>query len=327
MRPEQILPIHSLYLAPMEGVMDHLMRDLLTQIGGFDLCVTEFVRVVDHCFPERVFYRFCPELYAGGKTPSGIPVRVQLLGQHPQYMGENAQVACELGSPGVDLNFGCPAKAVNKSLGGAALLKQPQLIHQVVKSVREAVPKQLPVSAKIRLGWEDTSLLEETVDAINQAGASELVVHARTKVQGYKPPAQWHELKRVVDKATMPVIANGDIVCFESAKTCMRVSGCDRLMIGRGALAQPDLAQTLKSAKPAMSWYDLLLLLRRYSDYEVEGDKGKYYSNRIKQWLVHLKRAYSQADELFAQIRTLKKAADVVAVIESFLRQAELNKG
>ena len=318
-QPAHPLTLKSLYLAPMEGVMDHLMRDLLTQIGGYDLCVTEFIRVVDHCFPERVFYRFCPELYHGGKTPSGTPVRIQLLGQHPQFMGDNAQVACELSSPGIDLNFGCPAKAVKKSLGGAMLLKQPELMYQVIRSVREAVPSSLPVSAKIRLGWDDTSLLEETIDAINQANASELVVHARTKSQGYRPPAQWHELKRILTWANMPVIANGDINDTSSAKACMQASGCDLLMVGRGALAQPDLAQILKTGKSAMTWQDLLLLLRRYSDYEVEGDKGKYYSNRIKQWLVHLKRNYPQANELFAQIRTLKKAVDVLAVLDAMI--------
>ena len=108
-------------LAPMEGVVDHLMRDMLTRVGGYDQCVTEFVRVVDQKLPKKTFYRLCPELHHGGKTPSGVPVRVQLLGQHPQWLAENAETAIELGSPGVDLNFGCPAKTVNKSKGGAVL--------------------------------------------------------------------------------------------------------------------------------------------------------------------------------------------------------------
>ena len=306
----------------MEGVMDPLMRDLLSQIGGYDLCVTEFIRVVDQCLPERVFYRFCPELYQDGKTSSGTPVRVQLLGQHPDYMGENAHVACKLGSPGVDLNFGCPAKTVNKSQGGASLLKHPELIYEVVNAVREAVPYALPVSAKIRLGWEDTSLLEETVDAIHQAGATELVVHARTKAQGYKPPAHWHELKRVVAMAGMPVIANGDIFSREHALACMKASGCHRLMVGRGALALPNLAQTLTGQQAPMDWPALLLLLRRYADYEVAGDKGKYFANRLKQWLVHLKNQYTQADQLFVKVRALRRSDEVIHVLEEVMRDA-----
>lgn len=297
--------------------MDHLMRELLTEVGGFDLCVTEFIRVIDQKYPERVFYRFCPELHQQGKTRAGVPVRIQLLGQHPHYMAENAALACELGSPGIDLNFGCPAKAVNKSLGGALLLKEPEQIYQVVRSVRQAVPEHLPVSAKIRLGWEDTSQLDEIVDAVNQGEASELVVHARTKMQGYQPPAHWHELKRVVAQAHMPVIANGDITDVESALACMQASGCTRLMVGRGALAQPDLGRILKEGVPAQSWEEVLRLLKCYSDVEIEGDKGLYYPNRIKQWLNHLKRAYPQAIELFSQIRTLKNSAEIVAVIDT----------
>ena len=142
-------------LAPMEGVVDHLMRDMLTRVGGFDQCVTEFVRVVDQKIPKKTFYRLCPELHNGGKTPAGVPVRVQLLGQHPQWLAENAQTAIELGAPGVDLNFGCPAKTVNKSKGGAVLLKETQTLYDIVKAVRDAVPAEIPVSAKIRLGFED----------------------------------------------------------------------------------------------------------------------------------------------------------------------------
>ena len=113
-------------LAPMQGVVDHLMRDMLTQIGGYDLCVTEFVRVVDQLMPNRVFYRLCPELKSEGRTPSGTPVKVQLLGQDPNWLAENAVRAVNLGSHGVDLNFGCPAKTVNKNKGGAILLREPQ---------------------------------------------------------------------------------------------------------------------------------------------------------------------------------------------------------
>ena len=122
-------------LAPMEGVVDHLMRDMLTQVGGFDLCVTEFFRIVDQLMPKRVFYRLCPELHHQGFTPSGVPVKVQLLGQQADWLAENAFRAVELGSHGVDLNFGCPAKTVNKSKGGAVLLREPETIYKIVSAV------------------------------------------------------------------------------------------------------------------------------------------------------------------------------------------------
>ena len=97
-------------LAPMQGVLDPLVRQLLTEVNDYDLCISEFVRVVDQRLPAKVFYRLCPELHQHGFTPSGTPVRVQLLGQHPQWLAENAELAIQLGSHGVDLNCGCPSK-------------------------------------------------------------------------------------------------------------------------------------------------------------------------------------------------------------------------
>lgn len=112
-------------LAPMQGVLDPLVRHLLTAVNDYDLCITEFVRVVDMLLPEKLFFRLCPELENGGLTESGTPVRIQLLGQFPQWLAENAARAAELGSHGVDLNCGCPSKTVNGSGGGAMLLKDP----------------------------------------------------------------------------------------------------------------------------------------------------------------------------------------------------------
>ena len=300
----------------MEGVVDHLMRDMLTRVGGFDLCVTEFVRIVDQKLPQKTFYRLCPELHEGGKTPSGVPVRVQLLGQHPQWLAENALTAVELGSPGVDLNFGCPAKTVNKSKGGAVLLQYTELLHDIVKAVREAVPAHLPVTAKIRLGFEDKSLAIDNAVAIDEAGASELVVHARTKTEGYRPPAYWDWIKKIRANTRLPVIANGEIWSYEDAKRCQEMSGCNDVMIGRGALAMPNLARHIRDNEAPMSWPELAQLLIDYSGYEIYGDKGRYYPNRLKQWCGYLKRQYPQAEVLFDNIRRLQKADEIVAVLQ-----------
>ncbi len=300
----------------MEGVVDHLMRDMLTRVGGFDLCVTEFVRIVDQKLPQKTFYRLCPELHEGGKTPSGVPVRVQLLGQHPQWLAENALTAVELGSPGVDLNFGCPAKTVNKSKGGAVLLQYTELLHDIVKAVREAVPAHLPVTAKIRLGFEDKSLAIDNAVAIDEAGASELVVHARTKTEGYRPPAYWDWIKKIRANTRLPVIANGEIWTYEDARRCQEMSGCNDVMIGRGALAMPNLARHIRDNEAPMSWPELAQLLIDYSGYEIYGDKGRYYPNRLKQWCGYLKRQYPQAEVLFDNIRRLQKADEIVAVLQ-----------
>lgn len=303
-------------LAPMEGVVDHLMRDMLTQVGGYDLCVTEFVRVVEAKLPPRVFYRLCPELAHGGVTPSGVPVKVQLLGQHPQWMAENAVTAVELGSHGVDINFGCPAKTVNKSQGGAVLLQYPDKLYDIVKAVRDAVPEEHVVSAKIRLGFDDTALALENADAIYQAGASSLAIHARTKSDGYRPPAYWPWIAKIKEKVpNLPLVANGEIWSAADAQLCQVQSHCDNLMLGRGALALPNLAQSIKFNDPAMPWEACLALMVKYSGYEMYGKKGRYYPNRIKQWFNYLKRQYPEADTMFMDIRRLKDAKSIVKVL------------
>lgn len=303
-------------LAPMEGVVDHLMRDMLTQVGGFDLCVTEFIRVTHNVMSEKVFLKYCPELEHGCVTPSGTPVLIQLLGSDPYWLARNAEVAVALGSPGVDLNFGCPAKTVNKSQGGAILLKDTQRVYEIVKAVREAVPAALPVSAKIRLGYEDKSLALENAAAIEQAGASSLVVHARTKLEGYKPPAHWHWIDKIQQHISIPVIANGEIWTAEDAIACQQLSNCSDLMIGRGALATPNLAQVIKRQIPPMTWSELCDLLARYSGFELYGDKGRYFPNRVKQWLRYIALQYPQGQALFDQIRTLRQSHDIVTVLK-----------
>lgn len=305
----------KIMLAPMEGVVDHLMRDMLTFVGGFDQCVTEFVRVVDQALPKKIFYRICPELHHGALTPAGIPVRVQLLGQHPQWLAENAVTATELGSPGIDLNFGCPAKTVNKSKGGAVLLKETESLYNIVHAVRQAVPAHLPVTAKIRLGFEDKTLAIDNAKAIEEAGASELVVHARTKTEGYKPPAYWDWIARIRQHVSLPVVANGEIWQRQDALTCQAQSTCNNLMLGRGALAMPNLARVIRGEEEPMAWPEVADLLIRYSGYEIYGDKGRYYPNRIKQWCGYLKRQYPQAEVLFNDIRRLNSADDIVTVL------------
>lgn len=308
----------QLMLAPMEGVVDHLMRDMLTHVGGFDLCVTEFVRVVDQLLPPRVFRRLCPELDNGGLTPAGIPVRVQLLGQEPNWLAENAVRAVELGSHGVDLNFGCPAKTVNKSRGGAVLLKEPESLYRIVKAVRDAVPEEQPVTAKMRLGFSDKSLAIENAQCLAEAGAAHIVIHARTKEEGYRPPAYWDWIAKVKQHVQVPIIANGEIWDRQDALKCQAQSTCENLMLGRGALAVPNLAHVVRGTQEKMPWEQVIDLLVRYSGYERFGLKAKYYPNRIKQWLRYIAMQYSQADTLYREVRVLQQSDEIVQMLYQY---------
>lgn len=301
-------------LGPMEGVLDSLMREMLTEINDYDFCVTEFVRVVSQLLPDHVFYRLCPELRTGSKTKSGTPVKVQLLGQHPEWMAENAIRAAQLGACGIDLNFGCPAKTVNKSQGGAALLAYPETIYQVVKACRDAVPSHIPVSAKIRLGLEDPEDCFEIVSAIESAKADELTVHARTKAGGYRASEiKWDYIKRIREKTTLPLVANGEIWNFADGQRCMATTGVESLMVCRGAFNVPNLGNVVKHNADTMRWHEVVELLIKYSSYEVNGDKSKYYPNRVKQWFAYLRQHYPQAAELFREIRVLTQVDEIVS--------------
>ena len=187
----------ALLLAPMEGLLDFTLRDALTRVGGLDRCVSEFIRVTDAVLPERAYVRVIPELRQGSRTSAGVPVRAQLLGSDPICLADNAAFLATLGPAGIDLNFGCPAKVVNRHGGGAALLQEPELVHRIVREVRRAVPTDMPVSAKMRLGFHDDAQAEDCARAIAEGGADELVVHARTKADGYRPPAYWERIADV----------------------------------------------------------------------------------------------------------------------------------
>ena len=308
--------IKKVTLAPMEGVADVLMRNLLTSINCYDLCITEFVRVVDRVVPTHIFHKISPELKLGGYTQNKTPTRVQLLGQEPHWMAENAVKAIELGSHGVDLNFGCPAKAVNKSKGGAVLLKTPETIYQIIKSVKEAIPNKAILSAKIRLGFDDASLLDEIVSAITSANANQLTIHARTKRDGYKPPAYWHHIGEISDKYDIELFANGEIWSLADAKQCLKEAKTANIMLGRGALAMPNLANVVKEKEEKMPWPALNILFQHYAQLELQGDKSFYFSSRLKQWLRYLKLQYPQAENLFNAIKLMKNKEDILSEIK-----------
>lgn len=300
-----------LYLAPMEGVMDATMRDIVTRSGGFDLCVTEFLRVVDDLLPEKVFHRLCPELRHGARTPSGTPVRLQLLGQNAEALAANAARAVALGSPGIDLNFGCPAKTVNKSRGGAILLREPETLYRIVSAVRAAVPADQPVTAKMRLGFEDRSLATENIQALAQGGAAEIAVHARTKVDGYNPPAYWDALPALAARVDVPLVVNGEIRDVESYERALSVSGVRRAMVGRGALSVPNLAAVLAFGEAPWPWWRVLDELIALGERDIAAGRHRYMPSRIKQWLNYLRLAYAQADDLFLSVRRLRTSTDM----------------
>lgn len=297
-----------IFFAPMEGVVDHSVRELMTAIGGIDVCVTEFIRVTDSPLPPKVFHRYCPEMANQCLTRAGTPVRIQLLGGQAEPMAINAAKLARYGATAIDLNFGCPAKTVNKNDGGACLLQQPDRVFDIVSAVRQAVPEHIPVSAKIRLGFEDRSRYLENAQAVYDAGANELTVHARSKVDGYKPPAYWEYIAAIKEAIKIPVIANGEIWSLDDYRRCREVSGCEDVMLGRGLMACPDLALQIKASNAGLayqplSWTDVCQHLYQYYTDTRDIYPRKYLGNRVKQWLVYLRRQYAEAADFFEQIK------------------------
>lgn len=300
-------------LAPMEGVVDYHMRDLLTHIGGIDLCVTEFLRVSNTVFPERVFYKICPELRHDSKTLSGIPVRLQLLGQDAQLMAENALKAVSLGADSIDINFGCPAKTVNKHKGGAVLLGELDKLYEIVSTIRDRVPDHIMVSAKIRLGIEEPDNVYNIAQTIESAGCQELTIHARTKSQGYKPPVYWNHIKQVREKISMNVIANGDINSYENYHRCISEIGHGDIMIGRGLLMNPYLVKSIKDGDPKIaSWGSIKTCLLYKAEKLIEEENPKYFPMRIKQWLNYLRVEFAEAELSFQDVKRMNVSKDIL---------------
>lgn len=294
----------KLILAPMEGLADFWVRQTLTDVGDYDWCVSEFVRVSDLLLPPRVFYRWCPELLNGARTRAGTPVHLQLLGSDPSCVADNAAQAVALGAPAIDLNFGCPAKTVNRHRGGAVLLDEPEVVHAVTQAVRDAVPADVPVSAKMRLGNNDAALALDNALAIEAAGASWLTVHGRTRQQGYKPPAYWDQIGVLRQAVTLPVIANGEIWSLDDALRCRDESGCADLMLGRGAVADPLLQARIRSQRDDdLNWPPIKAVLMRFITDVTDTGTDAQIAGRIKQWLSYLRRRWPEAAVALDQVK------------------------
>ncbi|MFS4550233.1 tRNA dihydrouridine synthase [Comamonas resistens] len=314
-----------LLLAPMEGLLDFVLRDVLTRVGGADRCVSEFIRISGTLLPDKVYLRTMPELRNGSKTLAGVPVRAQLLGSDPVSMAENAANLARLGPEGIDLNFGCPAKVVNRHGGGASLLQDPEQIGRVVEAVRRAVPAQMPVSAKMRLGFNDRALMIECAQAMQQGGACEIVVHARTKLDGYRPPAYWEEIPRIRDAVQVPVVANGEIWTVEEALRCREVSGCDDLMLGRGIVADPGLALAIRNAveqggsttAAGIAWLQLVPQVQRFWEMVCADLEPRQRAGRLKQWLNLMRRRFPEAEIAYQEVRTQTDQRAITAWVEA----------
>ncbi|HTO07835.1 MAG TPA: tRNA-dihydrouridine synthase family protein [Myxococcota bacterium] len=223
-------------LAPMEGVTEPCFRDLVlarNDAGALGGAFTEFVRVSVSPIPRAVIARHL------GPSVFAQPVGVQLMGNDLGHLAHTARNAVAAGAALVDLNFGCPAKGAIAGCAGSALLRDPLALEKVVRAVVDAV--DVPVTAKIRAGWDDASRVEELARAAEAGGASLLTVHCRTRAEAYCPEVDWTRIARAVRAVSIPVCGNGGIASHSDLERLRRETGAAYAMAGRGALADPWL--------------------------------------------------------------------------------------
>lgn len=310
-------------LAPMQGLVDDVMRDLLTRIGGYDECVSEFVRITHTVHSRSIWLKYVPEIANGNKTFSGTPCTVQLLGSDADNMAANALEAVRFGADKIDLNFGCPAPTVNKHKGGAILLKEPELIFHIVKTLRGRLPAHIPLTAKMRLGYEDKSRALECACAIAEGGACGLTVHARTKAEAYEPPAHWEWIRKIRDTVNIPVTANGDVFSLQDYIGIKTISGCNSVMLGRGAVIRPDLARQIKQYENGgpvkdTDFAEVSKWIRQFFELCLTKEaNNKYPIARLKQWLGMMKKTSDPAQTLFDRVRTVKDADEVRRILSA----------
>lgn len=311
-------------LAPMEGVLDWPLRELLSAVGGVDRMVTEFVRVTDRLLPAHVFKKYCPELEQNGCTRTGTPVFIQLLGGEAGPLAENAAAAVQLGAPGIDLNFGCPAKTVNRHDGGAVLLKEPERLFHILKAVRAALPAHIPVTAKVRLGFEHKDFHQEIAQAVEEGGAEHIVVHARTKKEMYMPPAHWEYIRSMREGRKLRFLANGEIWSVDDYWACVAKSGVRDVALGRGLVRNPTLALQIRASIAEREHgvlslpihFDRLAFMRTFFDETFNARGAQYAVARIKQLLRYWSLGDETAKIWFDSVKTMHVAEEIRAFME-----------
>jgi tRNA-dihydrouridine synthase B len=232
MRIRDLVITPATFLSPMAGLTDSVFRRLIKRLGGCGLVMTEFTSAEgltrNSLKSQRMLFYHEEER----------PIAAQLFGADPQRLADAARLVEDLGFDTIDLNLGCPAKKVVKACGGSALLRETELLQEILKSIRAAA--SIPFTIKIRAGWSETEIVALSVGRMAEdIGVEAITLHPRTRVQGFAGKADWTIIAQLKSHLRIPVIGNGDVVTPEDAFRMRAETGCDGVMIGRGALSNP----------------------------------------------------------------------------------------
>jgi nifR3 family TIM-barrel protein len=284
----------------MEGVGDRCFRKAMASIGGFDEAVRDFLRVPANAHVKTLACRYEPDEIAP------IPLAAQLMGSDLELMCAMAQEIQRLGAPRIDLNCGCPSNTVTGRGAGSSLLKDPEFLFQLAKAIVRSV--SIPVTIKMRSGFEDISLFRENVLAAQESGVRYITLHPRTKVDGYGPPARWDLIAEAKSLLRIPLVGNGDILNVEDALRMLKETQCDALMIGRGSIINPFIFHQIRAHFSKTTfisrWKDLIGYLECYLSHIPKDMSNKIQENKLKQLMSFLFKGGAQLLEKRSSILT-----------------------